>query len=566
LEVYVLITIVIILLLIIYTYLVQAKKHKKRERLLKIIEENWNIIKEEEHDFSYIDYLYKIYKHQDNNGSMKVDDITWNDFEMDGVFDKLNYTYSTMGEIYLYHMLRNPTNDISILKERDRIIEYYSNNAKDRVIKQYQLNNIGKFNKVSIYEYRKLIEAIQRFNISWHVIIPLFQLFSILILVINSNLGIPLFVAALTINLLSYYKRSNKIEPYLPVIMQIGSLLEAIKDMNDMQGNEELNEYSNILSKISELTKSYKRYYRFFGSLTFGKIPDIDMLYDTIIKPFLHTDIIVFLKLINFIRNNMSALIEAYETVGFLDSMIAISAFRHKVLELQGEYICKPDFCTHKLCYIAQDIYNPLIIRPVTNSLNTVDSILITGSNATGKSTFLRTIGLNAILAQTIYTVCAKSYSASFFTIMSSMSLRDNIYSGESYYMMEIKALKRILDAINAETPILCCIDEVLRGTNTIERIAASSKILESLAKSNVLCLVASHDLELTYIVEECYKNYHFQENVDSYGVVCDFKLYSGRSYTRNAINLLKFMGYSEDIIEDAKSRANNYISSGKWT
>lgn len=132
--------------------------------------------------------------------------------------------------------------------------------------------------------------------------------------------------------------------------------------------------------------------------------------------------------------------------------------------------------------------------------------------------------------------------------------------------MMEIKALKRILDAINNETPILCCIDEVLRGTNTIERITASSKILESLAKSNVLCLVASHDLELTYIVEEYYKNYHFQESVDSYGVVCDFKLYPGRSYTRNAINLIKFMGYSENIIEDAKNRANNYISSGKWT
>lgn len=226
----------------------------------------------------------------------------------------------------------------------------------------------------------------------------------------------------------------------------------------------------------------------------------------------------------------------------------------------------KPDFCTHQLCYIAQDIYNPLLTRPVTNSINTIASILITGSNATGKSTYLRTIGLNAILAQTIYTVCAKSYSASFFTIMSSMSLRDNIYRGESYYMMEIKALKRILDAINAEIPILCCIDEVLRGTNTIERIAASSKILESLAKSNVLCLVASHDLELTYIVEDSYKNYHFQERVDSYGVVCDFKLYAGRSYTRNAINLLKFMGYSEDIIDDAKSRANTYISSGKWT
>jgi DNA mismatch repair ATPase MutS len=562
---YVITIICVILGIGFYMYYQNLRKRRRKDRLIKLIEADWDNIKENNNDLAYMSYLHDVYKFTDNNGDMKIDDITWNDMEMDGIFDKINYTHSTMGEIYLYKLLRNPTNDMHTLKERDEIIEYFSKNAEARVKKQYQLNNIGKINKISIYEYRNLINAIKGYAVSLHILIPSLQIFSIISLALNNKFGILFFAVALILNLSSYYKSYKKIENYLPIIMQIGSLLESIKAMDDMQGNSELEKYAKILSKSAKLTKTYERYYRFFGYLTFGKIPDLDMLYDTAIKPFLHIDIIVFNNLIKYIKRNMSLIIEAYETVGFLDCMISIAAFRHKVLAVEEKCICKPEFCFDKILYKAEEIYNPLIKEPVTNSIAVEESVLITGSNATGKSTFLRTIGINAILAQTIYTVCAKSYYGSTFTIMSSMNLKDNIYSGDSYYMMEIKSLKRILDAISDERPILCCIDEVLRGTNTIERIAASSKILESLARSKVLSFVASHDLELTYIVEDSYKNYHFQENVDDYGMVCDFKLYSGRSYTRNAINLLKFIGYSEEIIVDAKNRANNYIKNGRW-
>lgn len=99
--------------------------------------------------------------------------------------------------------------------------------------------------------------------------------------------------------------------------------------------------------------------------------------------------------------------------------------------------------------------------------------VLLTGSNASGKSTFLKTVAVNAILSQSVNTCMAKKYEAPLFHVYSSMALRDNMDSGESYYIVEIKALRRILDAAEQEKiPVLCFVDEVLRGTNTVERIA----------------------------------------------------------------------------------------------
>lgn len=159
-----------------------------------------------------------------------------------------------------------------------------------------------------------------------------------------------------------------------------------------------------------------------------------------------------------------------------------------------------------------------------------------------------------------------KKYGASYFQITSSMALKDNIFSRESYYIVEIKSLKRILDRINNEIPTLCFVDEVLRGTNTLERIAASSQILYSLSRVNAICFAATHDVELTHILEKHYSNYHFQEKIINHNVIFDYKLFQGRSISRNAIKLLEIMGYSEDIIKCAVNEANSFLENGTWS
>lgn len=145
------------------------------------------------------------------------------------------------------------------------------------------------------------------------------------------------------------------------------------------------------------------------------------------------------------------------------------------------------------------------------------------------------------------------------------MALRDSILSNESYYIVEIKSLKRILDHVNSQIPTLCFVDEVLRGTNTLERIAASSHILATLAKMNALVFAATHDIELTHILEDIYSNYHFQERIVGNEVRFDYKLYQGRAVSKNAIKLLGMLGYSKDIIAKAEKAAENFLIAGEW-
>ena len=167
-------------------------------------------------------------------------------------------------------------------------------------------------------------------------------------------------------------------------------------------------------------------------------------------------------------------------------------------------------------------------------------------------------------MAQTIYTCTADSYEAPFFRIYSSMALKDDIGSGESYYIVEIKSLKRILEKAGEE-PILCFVDEVLRGTNTVERIAASTQILKSLGQGKVICFAATHDIELTELLKKEYENYHFEEEIRDGDIFFNYQLLEGKATTRNAIRLLEIMGYEEDIIRQATQMAEHFTKAGVW-
>ena len=207
-----------------------------------------------------------------------------------------------------------------------------------------------------------------------------------------------------------------------------------------------------------------------------------------------------------------------------------------------------------------------VVLNDVNTTVRKGDVNAIIGPSGCGKSTFLRTIAVNAVLSQTIFTSVSKNYQAPYFRIYSSMSLKDDLGGKNSYYIVEIKALKRILTAAEQTgCPGLCFVDEGLRGTNTVERIAASSEILKYLKDKNVLCFAATHDIELTAILSGCYDNYHFQEEVTDDEVIFDFKLYTGPATTRNAIKLLKTIGYDSTIINAAERSAGYFLNNGKW-
>jgi DNA mismatch repair ATPase MutS len=167
---------------------------------------------------------------------------------------------------------------------------------------------------------------------------------------------------------------------------------------------------------------------------------------------------------------------------------------------------------------------------------------------------------------QSLDTVPAEAWSAPYMKIVTSMALTDNLLGGESYFIVEIRSLKRIVDmAADSDVPVLGIVDEVLRGTNTVERIAASSKILEMLAKGNAVIFAATHDIELSYILESLYRNLHFEEEIDGGDVRFCYRLMEGRAMTSNAIRLLSVMGYNTNVVDSARKMAEDFTKSGEW-
>ena len=205
------------------------------------------------------------------------------------------------------------------------------------------------------------------------------------------------------------------------------------------------------------------------------------------------------------------------------------------------------------------NLYNPLLNEPVPISFEFKSkNIIITGSNMAGKTTFLKTLGVNAILSQTINTSLAKIYMAPFIKVISSIGRTDDLVSGKSYYLAEVESILRLIRASKLEVIHLFILDEIFRGTNSTERLAASIEVLKYLANNKDYIFVATHDLKLSEMLNHEYANYHFQEEVCEKGLKFDYKLHSGPSTTRNAISLLDYVGYPKIIIENANNRIRN--------
>ena len=157
---------------------------------------------------------------------------------------------------------------------------------------------------------------------------------------------------------------------------------------------------------------------------------------------------------------------------------IAIASFRKSL----------PQWCCPSLqsdgAISVEEIRHPLMADAIPNDFVLKKGVVLTGANASGKSTFMKAVAINVILAQTINTCVAKNMKMPAIQVMTSMALRDDVLQGESYYMREIKYLKRMLDELKTGEPMLFVIDEILKGTNTRERLAASNAILSYMVQT----------------------------------------------------------------------------------
>lgn len=552
---------VIIVLLIVKAF---YDSRQTQKYILMQIKDKWGKYPETEITPEKIQAL-KTYYDATKRDNQDIDDITWNDISMDEIFEMINHTSCSIGEEYLYAMLRKVEYKNEVLEEREKLTSYFQEHEKERVSMQNALYQMGKLRSMSFYkEFQHLKENVERKSI--HVLYCVLMIASVLGIVVAALNSWPLkgfivfAVLCLANNISRYYKRKAEIENSFFVLTHILKLLYSV-DLILETNCEIITPYRKKLKEVKKKYASFRKKARFVsgGNNMSGDLLDIVLDY---IRMIFHIDLIMFDSMIKDLETKEEDLQEIYEIIGKIDSSIAIASFR---TYLNGEYCLPRLYEQAKPRLEAKDMYHPFIEEPVKNSFCENESVLITGSNASGKSTFIKTVAVNAILAQTIHTCMCSEYTASFFQVYSSMALTDNLLGNESYYIVEIKSLKRILDRANEKIPTLCFVDEVLRGTNTLERIAASSCIIEYLTGLNVLCFAATHDIELTYILEKQLKNYHFQEEVKDNQVIFDYKLRQGRATSRNAIKLLNMMHYPEEVVKKSSDEVNHFMKEGKW-
>lgn len=201
--------------------------------------------------------------------------------------------------------------------------------------------------------------------------------------------------------------------------------------------------------------------------------------------------------------------------------------------------------------FIAKDLGHPLIPekKMVPSSFGTSGKAklaLVTGSNMAGKSTFLRSIGVNIVLAMMGAPVCATSLTLSPMRVMSSMRIMDNLEESTSTFYAELKKLKQIIEAANNHEMIFILLDEILRGTNSLDRNTGSKALIKQLINEKAAGILATHDLQLAEMVSiypENLTNYHFDVQIKDEELFFDYKLKDGVCKSMNASILMRKIG-----------------------
>ena len=576
-------------LVLLFVLWIFYENRKIKNNTLERIRRNWGKPSKRQYEAGDLEQISHYFRRKEKEGFV-IDDITWNDLDMDRLYKMVNQTVSSPGEDVLYDMMRRPVFSREELEEREKLVEFFSSHTKEREEMQLHLSKVGKTRLGSLSDTVLALNSSPKVKTGIHVFMLTLILLDLAVLLpLNPLVGFFIFLVLMVANITIYYTGNDRslIEAYLDCFTHLLRMLSVAEEMKNVKWPE----VKEQMEAIAEAKAAFAGLSRKSFFLT-SKNTDGGMEY---VRLLTHVDILVYNSLLKEVQGKTEAIMKLIDNIGELDACISIASFR-EMLSLW----CRPEFVdghqkkessrlqekahdTWKATGISEnragehtwtasriqmqveDLYHPLLTEAVANSFQVSGGTLVTGSNASGKSTFLKNVAMNSILAQTLGTCTCSSYRAPFLKVMTSMALRDDMESGESYFIVEIKSLKRILDESKKPEPLLCIIDEVLRGTNTIERIAASSRILAALHQNWVLSFAATHDIELSYILDSLYDNYHFEEEVKEKEVVFSYILKKGRATSRNAIRLLDMLEYDLGIVEGAAKAARDFEEKGVW-
>lgn len=251
-------------------------------------------------------------------------------------------------------------------------------------------------------------------------------------------------------------------------------------------------------------------------------------------------DIYLRNRYINWINVYGQYLEQLLDLYGDLEVYMSLS-----IPQIDGFNVTMPHI-SNQMNLSFEDLRHPLISQELSkgNSFQNHSPLcIITGSNMSGKTTFMRTIGLNLSLAYAGGYIFGTSMECCWMRIMTSMRIQDNVEEGISTFYNELLRIKEMIEFCDENVPMICLIDEIFKGTNSLDRIAGAKATLKKLSQNHVMTFVTTHDFELCQIDDLFIDNYHFDESYHDGKIYFDYQLKKGQSQTTNGQFLLQQLG-----------------------
>jgi DNA mismatch repair ATPase MutS len=476
-------------------------------------------------------------------------------FGQGSLFQWINVTQTYLGRKKLGQILTAPPESISVIRERQTAIGELANSLTWR--QKFLALGIASRDEIRDPDFLfQWVKDRNPFFTKKSVILSLraLPIFTIGIIIVylatkSISLWIPVLALAVQYGLLKIGSKKRKLilasageyqknlQLYERLLRQIlkkdyqSVYLQRLKRKLFNRDQESVIQQLRKLAKVIELIASrYNALYLFFNMITL-------------------CDYQCLIALERWKRISGEALKDWLETIAEFEALASLSIIRYDHPEwATPELVPSTPFVT------AEHLGHPLLTEAVrvTNPLqigNQTKVILITGSNMSGKSTYLRTIGINLVLAFTGAPVCAATFCCAPLDIYTCMRISDNLEKNISTFYAEILRIKSIVEASAKSRPIFFLLDEIFKGTNSLDRHTGAKMLIQKLIQNGAIGLVSTHDLELGELAQEqpTVRNYHFQEHFQNNQLNFDYLLRPGLSKTRNALYLMKAAGIIVD-------------------
>ena len=370
---------------------------------------------------------------------------------------------------------------------------------------------------------------------------------ALLIIILVFSLPISILIFDLLLNFIFYFRNLKKINRLHQQVSRSSEMLNTYREIIQKIEQEEFRS-----EKLMLLQQIFNR-----GVKVSGQIEKLSKLVSRLdtrfnimvaipLNLFFFWDIHYCLALEKWKRNHTSAMSSWFSAMAEFEVLASFAnMYFNNPAWTMAEI--KQDYFT----LVANKAGHPLIPahRRISNNIRingTGKVVLITGSNMSGKSTFLRTCGVNAVLALAGAPVCASSFSLSYVNILTSMRITDSLEDNTSSFYAELKRLAMIIDRAENDPHVFLLLDEILRGTNSKDRHTGSAALIRQLTAYGTVAVLATHDLSLADMAEQMpdkLENYHFDVKVDGEELYFDYLLTPGICSSLNASILMKKMG-----------------------